>query len=409
MEMRSGRHAGKGSQPSEKRSGCNMTKPFQIMAKPSGANCNIACTYCYYRDKKALYKDNASFQMDDRVLREFTRQYIQSQRSHEIVFAWQGGEPTLLGIDFFRKALRYQEAFKQPGDAIINTIQTNGILLDKEWCLFLKQNHFLVGLSMDGPADIHNAFRRSTNGQGTFRQVYHALQLLKAYQVEFNILCVVSRANAGNGREVYRFFRNEGVQFIQFISLVRPSIDTENLYSASALEWGQFLCDVFDQWVTHDIGKVFIMNFEGTLASWSGMEPSSCVHRPNCGQTMVIEHNGDLYSCDYFVDAAHRLGNIMDTDLSLLSNTPRQLDFEMRKSKRLPEECQSCKALRFCNGGCPADSILPSGKRGIVKNYYCDGYRLYFEHTAFRMEKMSSMLRKNVPIEKIAEQMQTGN
>lgn len=379
------------------------------MAKPSGADCNIACKYCYYREKKALYQNGTSFRMNDRVLREFTRQYIQSQRPNEIVFAWQGGEPTLLGIDFFRKALRYQKAFKQPGDRIINTIQTNGILLDEAWCLFLKKNRFLVGLSMDGPADIHNVFRQSKKGAGTFEAVYHALQLLKSHQVEFNILCVVSRANAGKAGQVYRFFRNEGVRFIQLISMVCPAGDIKNACSASPLEWGQFLCDVFDRWVARDLGKVFIMNFESTLAAWLDMEPSNCVLRKNCGQTMVLEHNGDLYSCDYFVDEAHRLGNIMDTDLHLMGGTSRQLDFGMRKSETLPEDCQLCKALPFCNGGCPADRISSSGGNMLPQNYFCEGYRLYFEHSASRMERMRAMLRQNMPIEKIAAKMQAGN
>lgn len=383
-----------------------MQKPFQIMAKPSGADCNLACRYCYYIGKRRLYSSGSAFKMSDAVLEEFTRQYIASQPAQEIVFAWQGGEPTLMGIDFFQKALKFQKAFAPPGRIISNTFQTNGTLLNEEWCLFLKENHFLVGLSLDGPADIHDTSRVTPSGKGTFDRVYHSLQLLKKYNVEFNILCVVSSASAGKGRETYRFMKNEGITYIQFIPLVLPS-KTLMTYSAGPLEWGQFLCDVFDEWAYRDLGKVFVMNFESVLASWLGFEPSICANRKSCGWTMVLEHTGDLYACDFYVDGSHRIGNIMDTDLRLLSRSPVQSEFGQKK-RRLSETCLSCPAKKACNGGCPAQRT--AGKKdGISQYYLCRGFQHFYQHSSAWMIKVSGMLKNHIPIDKIAGQLSLEN
>jgi len=378
-----------------------VRKPFHIMIKPSGAGCNMACDYCYYLVKRRLYGHKASTRMDNRVLREFTRQYIQTQNGHEILFSWQGGEPTLMGIDFFRQALSCQEAFKRPGQTIVNSIQTNGMLLDDDWCAFLEENNFLVGLSMDGPPEIHNIFRRTMNKAPTFNRVYDSLQRLKRYGVEFNILCVVSRANVEKAREAYRFFTEEGARFIQFIpAAVHPPVMNDT-FGITAKEWGNFLCDVFDQWVCQDVGRIFVMNFEATLAGWCGVEQSICVYKPNCGQTLVLEHNGDVYACDFFVNPAHRLGNIMQTGLSSLADSPSQAAFGDLKSETLPDTCRSCASLFICNGGCPADRI-PTGKNNKApKNYFCDGYRLFFRHVTPYMDKMVSMIKNNISVDQV--------
>jgi uncharacterized protein len=359
-----------------------MRKPFHLTVKPSGASCNLACDYCYYLSKKQLYRHHPFTLMSTQVLREFTRQYIESQNGREIVFAWQGGEPTMMGIDFFRQAFSFQEEFKRPGQFVINTIQTNGMLLDDDWCSFLRDKNFLVGLSMDGPPEIHNVFRRTVNKAPTFVRVYDSLQLLKRYEVEFNILCVVSHANAEKPQEVYKFFIEEGIHFIQFIPTVVHSTIRKNVFGISGMEWGSFLCGVFNQWVNRDVGRIFIMNFEAMLAAWCGVEQSTCVHKPNCGQTLVLEHNGDVYSCDFFVDSEHRLGNIMLTDLSSLASLPCQIAFGNQKSETLPEICLSCPALLTCNGGCLADRIPRTGNNKAWKNHFCDGHKLFFSHVA---------------------------
>ena len=386
-----------------------MKTNFQIMAKPAGPDCNLNCDYCYYQSKKNLFGRAASLRMSPLVLREFTRQYLKAQPGREVIFAWQGGEPTLMGVEFFEEAVRCQQELKRPGQRVGNTIQTNGTLLDERWGRFLKENRFLVGLSLDGPAEVHDAFRKTPQGRGTFARVSRSLQLLREYQVEFNVLCTVSQANARRGAQVYRFFRNQGIEFIQFISLVLPPSAAPNDYQVTGLEWGRFLCDVFGQWVAADVGKVFVMNFENTLAAWFGLEQSACAHRRDCGQTMVLEHNGDLYSCDFFVDDAHRLGNIMATDLRDLADSSPQHCFAGQKQERLAEDCHCCPVRKLCQGGCPADriDIPPAGQ--TPKNIFCDGYRLYYQHTAEFMRRMSSVAVPAMANQQIAQLGTYGN
>jgi uncharacterized protein len=378
-----------------------MKKPFHVMIKPSGANCNLACEYCYYLPKKEFNSHRSSYVMDTQVLGEFTRQYLESQGDGEIIFSWQGGEPTLLGIDFFRQALSFQEKFKRPAQLVTNTIQTNGTLIDSRWCAFLRENNFLVGLSVDGPSELHDVFRRTSNKAPTFDRVYSSLQILKRHGVEFNVLCVVSRANVANPEKIYKFFIKEAVHFIQFIPAASHLTGNEATFGISGAEWGSFLCKVFDQWVKQDVGKTFVMNFEEILAAWCEIEPSICTHKCNCGQTLVLEHNGDVYSCDFFVDAAHRLGNIMQTSMATLANLPVQVAFGSRKVECLPEECLPCPALFTCNGGCLADRIKENESDVIIRNRLCEGHKMFFEHTQGHMQEMASMLKNSIPVENI--------
>lgn len=375
-----------------------MRKPFQIMAKPTGAKCNMVCKYCYYLSKRQIYKPNHATRMSDLVLREFTRQYMASQDSHDIVFAWQGGEPTLMGIDFFRQALSYQMEFRRPDQCITNTIQTNGLIIDDEWAAFLGEHQFLVGLSMDGPQDCHDVFRRSADGGGTFNRVYETLQLLKRHGVAFNVLCVVSSANVDKPREVYQFFREEGIQYIQFIPAASHPPNANASFGIEPMGWGSFLSEVFDQWANRDVGQIFVMNFEAMLSAWCGLKPTICIHQERCGQTLVMEHNGDIYACDFFVDLPHRRGNIFETDLATLARSPAQTAFGRQKVERLPVSCRQCPALFVCNGGCPADRNSTDKKSRELKNHFCDGYRHFYEHAAPFMEKISSMLKDYIPV-----------
>ncbi len=376
-----------------------MNKDFHIMIKPAGARCNMACAYCFYLPKRGLYSKTTSCRMSDEVLREFTRQYIAIQRGPEMTFAWQGGEPTLMGLDFFVRALRYQNEFGRPGLRIINTLQTNGLLLNDEWCLFLKRHGFLVGLSLDGPRDLHDSFRRDRTAGPSFDKVYDSLQLLKKHGVEHNVLCTVSSANATYPEAVYGFLRDEGVQFIQFIPAVQSGAAHEPEWKVPSLEWGHFLCSVLRQWLESDVGAVFVMNFEAMLASWCGYEQSVCVHSPTCGKTLVLEHGGDVFSCDFFVDADHRLGNIMDAPLSSLVSSPLQTCFGREKSKNLPERCALCPAFFFCQGGCPAHRGRAKSGREDMVYALCEGYRYFYEKADPTMKKLAAYVRGEITLE----------
>ena len=368
---------------------CNLPA-FHLMAKPGGSRCNLACHYCFYLRKGDLYP-GSRFRMSDEVLKEYIRQTIESHCIPEVTFAWQGGEPTLMGRGFFEKAMGLQKYYCRPGMVIHNTIQTNGILLDDGWCEFFRKNRFLVGISIDGPRELHDACRTDAAGKGTFDRVMKGLALLKKHKVDFNILCTVNAVNGDHPLEVYRFFRDEvKAQFIQFIPVVERDRQSGTVtpLSVGPEQYGKFLIGVFDEWVKHDVGTTYIQHFDTALANWYGEPHGICVFSPTCGSAMVIEHNGDIYSCDHFVDRDHLLGNIQDSPLIELVNSGRQRQFGLDKREKLPEYCRSCQFLFACRGGCPKNRFArtPDGEPGL--NYLCEGYRMFFAHVAEPMKFM---------------------
>ena len=381
---------------------------FHIMAKPRGAICNLDCDYCFYLRKEALYPDG-SFRMSDRTLEIYTRQYIHSQRTPEVNFAWQGGEPTLMGLDFYRKALAYQKKYARPGMQIENALQTNGTLLDDEWCQFLFENHFLVGISLDGPREMHDLYRRDKGRSPTFNRVLHAIELLKKHRVDFNILTCVSAANVAWPLEVYHFLRDEvGAEFIQFIPIVEREAEggtqAENLLtprSVTGEQYGDFLIAIFDEWVRRDVGRVFVQLFDTALGRWLGAPGGLCVFQESCGLALALEHNGDLYACDHFVDAGHRLGNLLQSPLAELVGGEQQHQFGLEKQTTLPRYCRECPVLFACNGGCPKDrtDLTPDGEAGL--NHLCAGFKNFFTHIDPSMRRMVNLLQQRRPAAEI--------
>jgi uncharacterized protein len=371
---------------------------FHVMAKPCGSVCNLACEYCYYLSKKVLYP-GSRFHMDDGVLEEFTRQYIAAQSVPQVVFGWQGGEPTLLGVDFYRNALECQRRHTPEGIAVSNALQTNGTLLDDEWCEFLKENGFLVGISIDGPRELHDRYRVDKSGRPTFERVMAGLERLKAHDVDFNVLACVHAANEDHGLEVYRFLRDEvEAPHIQFIPIVE--LDNETGYqegtavtdrSVSPAAYGRFLIEVFDEWARNDVGKVFVQLFDVALAAWLGQVPRLCVFSKTCGDALVIEHNGDVYSCDHYVEPDYLLGNIESTQLIEMVASPVQRAFGQAKAD-LPAQCTECEVRFVCNGGCPKNRISETtdGESGL--NYLCSGYRSFFNQIKLGMDYMASQI-----------------
>ena len=379
-------------------SSCSLPA-FHLMAKPTGPRCNLSCTYCFYLDKANMYP-GSRFRMSDRVLEEYIRQTIEAHCIPEVTFAWQGGEPTLLGRDFFEKALLLQKKYSRPGMVIHNTIQTNGILLDDRWCEFYRKNRFLVGISIDGPRELHDACRTDASGGGTFDRVMGGLALLKKHKVDFNILCTVNAVNGDHPLKVYRFFRDEAkAQFIQFIPVVERNQQSGTVTSCSVgpEQYGRFLIGVFDEWVRHDVGKVYVQHFDTALANWYGEPHGICVFSPTCGSAMVIEHNGDIYSCDHFVDQDHLLGNILKVPLAELVNSDRQKQFGRNKREKLPKYCRECTVLFACRGECPKNrfAVSPDGEPGL--NYLCEGYRMFFSHIERPMKFMVRELHAGRP------------
>ena len=377
---------------------------FHIMTKPRGAICNLDCKYCYFLSKERLYPDSA-FRMTDNLLEEYTRQYIQSQRVPEVTFAWQGGEPTLMGLDFYRQAVAYQQKHKKPGMRIYNAFQTNAVTLDDEWCAFFKQHDFLIGVSVDGPPHLHDAFRVDKGGAPTFARVLRGIDLLKQHGVEFNILTTLHAANADYPLEVYRFLRDEiGAQFMQFIPIVERANatgfqegDQVTDRSVTGAQYGHFLISVFDEWVRRDVGRVFVQMFDVALAAWSGQRPGLCVHEETCGLALAMEHNGDVYSCDHFVEPKHFVGNLIDIPLTDIVISDQQRAFGLAKRDTLPRQCRECPVRFVCNGGCPKDRLLASihGEPGL--NYLCDGYLAFFTHIDAPMRFMANELRQRRP------------
>ncbi len=367
------------------------------MSKPTGAICNLDCEYCFFLSKEELYP-GSEFRMPADVHEQYVLQLLAAQRGvEEIVFAFQGGEPTLMGIDFFRRTLELQEKHAAPGQRILNTLQTNATLIDDAWAQFLAEHEFLVGVSIDGPREMHDAYRVDKGGKPTFDRVIAGLERLQRHAVEWNALVTVNAANANHGRTVYTYLRDGlGATFMQFIPIVEHDAGVVSRRSVTGRQYGQFLIDVFEEWVRCDVGDVFVQMFDTSLAHWLGMDQvGMCVHARTCGDAVALEHNGDLYSCDHFVDADNLLGNITQgRTLLQLVNSPQQRRFGNAKADSLPAYCRSCDVRFACNGGCPKDRILltPDGEPGL--HYLCEGYQAFFRHIDTPMKVMSALLRR---------------
>jgi uncharacterized protein len=379
-------------------------RAFHVMTKPRGAICNLDCAYCYFLSKEMLYP-GSRFRMADELLESYTRQYIEAQRVPEVTFAWQGGEPTLMGLPFFQRALELQRRYRRPGMRIDNALQTNATLLDDEWCRFFREQNFLIGVSLDGPQPLHDAYRVDKGGHATFGRVMAGIDLLKRHSVEFNILTTVHAANAHHPLEVYRFMRDEvGARFMQFIPIVQRDNETgfqegEAITdrSVTARQYGDFLVAIFDEWVRRDVGRVFVQIFDVALAAWAGERPGLCIFEKTCGTALALEHNGDVYSCDHYVEPAHRLGNLQEIPLVELVASKQQRRFGLAKRDTLPGYCRACEVRFVCNGGCPKDRTLhtPDGEPGL--NYLCAGYKTFFTHIDRPMRIMAEELRAGRP------------
>jgi uncharacterized protein len=373
---------------------------FHILAKPRGAVCNLACKYCFYSPKVELYR-NGSFRMSDEVLESYICQVLQAHRIPEVVIAWQGGEPTLMGQDFFRKSIELEQKYARPGQRVLNTIQTNGTMLDDEWCTFLRENDFLVGISIDGPKELHDQLRVDKGGGPTFDRVMRGLRLLQRHDVEHNALVTINSVNSKQPLKVYRFLRDEaGFRFLQLIPIVERE-RREGARKATKVTkesvapggYGRFMVGIFDEWVRRDVGEVFVQAFDVALANWYGEPPTVCTNAAVCGTALALEHNGDLYSCDHFVDHGHLLGNILQTPMVELVGSERQIRFGLGKAD-LPRYCQECDVRFACQGGCPKDRFIktPQGEPGL--NYLCPGFKSFYHHIDRPMKIMSGLLRK---------------
>ncbi len=389
-------------------------RPFHVMTKPIGPICNLDCKYCFYLEKEALYTEG-KWRMAPELLENYIRQYIQAQPTPHVSFAWQGGEPTLLGVEFFRQAVALQ-AKHANGKTIENALQTNATLLDAEWADFLKQHDFLVGVSVDGPRHLHDAYRVDKKGASSFDKVMRGIAALQASQVRFNTLTCLNRETAKKPLEVYRFLKEIGSQHMQFIPIVerRPGVvarqwgldlaapadhaqDDASLpvqgWSVRPADFGEFYSRIFDRWLRKDVGKVFVQLFETALSKWLGAPGGICVHNETCGDALAIEHGGDLYSCDHYVYPQYKLGNLKDQTLASMVDSPRQRAFGAAKRDTLPKHCRECEVRFVCNGGCPKDRFLhtPDGEPGL--HYLCAGYRAFFNHIAPPMAQLASLLR----------------
>ena len=391
----------------------NSNKPFafQAMVKPIGAACNLNCTYCYYLEKQKLYKNTGSFRMSDELLEKFIKQYIAVQQVDTIQFVWQGGEPTLLGLDYFRKIVTLQKKYAA-GRQIDNAFQTNGTLLDDEWCAFFKKHNFLVGISIDGPKHVNDAHRSFQTGAPSFDKVMNGINLLRKHQVDFNTLTVIHRDNVMYGLEIYNFLKLIGSGFIQFIPIIERAkrvtdSDSLNLVGPDAPEayvtdwsvrpddYGNFLISVFNEWVKHDVGKVFVQQFDATLANWVGESPGICVFSETCGDAVVVEHNGDVYSCDHYVYPEFKLGNIKEATLFTIVKSDRQREFGQNKLLKLPQQCISCEYRFACHGECPKHRFLKTADGEPGLNYLCSAYKKFFTHVHPYMQFMGDELKGN--------------
>ena len=371
---------------------------FQIFVKPVGAQCNLACGYCYYLEKQDLYPDKITLRMSDELLEEYIFQHIRASAGPEIFFSWHGGEPTMAGLKFYQQVVALQKKHLPQNFRLLNGIQTNGTLLNDEWCQFLKKENFIVGISLDGPEEFHSAYRSRKDGKSSFAEVIRGYQLLKKNEIPTEILCVVNSTNVGYPLEVYRFFKSLNVKYMTFLPLVEKQISSVNLFSersVPAKAFGEFLCTIFDEWVSSDIGNVKIQIVEEALRTAFDLEHSLCIFKSTCGGVPVVESNGDFYSCDHYVDQEHLVGNITQTSLDQLLVSEQQKEFGQAKLDSLPDYCRSCEVLTMCNGACPKDRFLstPDGEPGL--NYLCEGYKLFFSHCKPFVEQVAQAWKDN--------------
>ena len=381
---------------------------FHVMAKPTGAICNLDCSYCFYLSKAELYP-GARFRMSDDVMEHYVRQVLEAQEGPEVMIAWQGGEPTLMGLGFFRRVVGAAERCRRPGQRVSHTLQTNATLLNDQWAAFFAEHGFLVGVSVDGPPELHDAYRVDKKGRPTSARVLEGLGFLRRHGVEHNLLCAVNAANASHPLEVYRYLRDDcGGQFLQFIPVVEQTpteADPEAVSERSVgpVQWGHFLVEVFDEWLSRDVGTVFVQAFDAALASWCGMQPGVCVFAETCGDAIALEHNGDVYSCDHFVSPEHLLGNITETHLVELVGSGAQRRFGQDKRDSLPRYCWDCDVRFACWGECPKNRFTraPDGEAGL--NYLCAGYKEFFHHVGGPMRLMRGLLRQGRPASDVWE------
>ena len=398
-----------------------FAKPLYVMLKPTGAHCNLACKYCYYLEKNKLYPTAQRHLMSDEMLEQFTREYIEAQTMNQVLFTWHGGEPLLRSIDFYRKALSLQQKYAG-GRRIDNVIQTNGTLLTDEWCEFFAQNHWLVGISIDGPQPDHDHYRLTAAGKPSWKKVMQGIKLLKKHGVEWNAMAVVNAYNANHPMEFYRFFKENGCQFLQFTPIVErltrhedgrtlaslADKDEISLSEASVApeQWGYFLCAIFDEWVRKDVGKIFVEIFDCTLANWMGISPGICAYSKECGHAGVMEHNGDVYSCDHFVFPEYKLGNIRDHSLIDMLYGEQQQEFSRLKHSSLPRQCKECDMEFACHGECPKNRFMKDKYGDSGLNYLCPGYYHYYQHVAPYMDYMKQELMSQRPPSNIMKVVQ---
>lgn len=381
-----------------------FARPLYLMAKPAGAACNLACEYCYYLEKLGLYPSPGRKYMSDATLECFIRSYMEAQSMDAVQFTWHGGEALLRPLDFYRRAMALQKRYAK-GRRIDNCIQTNGTLLTDEWCCFLHDNGWLVGISLDGPEEFHDEYRRSRDGRPSFQKVMRGINLLKKHNVEWNAMAVVNDYNADYPEEFYDFFKSIGCRYLQFTPIVERLMPGGRLasgadtgtevteFSVSPQQWGDFLCRVFDRWVKNDVGRVFVQIFDATLALWAGYEPGLCTMARTCGHAGVVEHNGDVYSCDHFVFPEFLLGNIHTSSVVEMMDSERQRRFGAAKRAALPQQCRKCRWVDICNGECPKNRFVTTADGEPGLNYLCEGYRRFFEHSAPYFDFMASELK----------------
>lgn len=395
-----------------------FAKPLYVMLKPAGAHCNLACKYCYYLEKNNLYDKSHRHIMSDEMLEQFTREYIEAQTMPQVLFTWHGGEPLMRSIDFYKKALALQKKYAR-GRRIDNVIQTNGTMLTDEWCEFFAQNNWLVGISIDGPQEYHDHYRLTSTGNPSWQKVMHGIELLKKHHVEWNAMAVVNAYNANHPLEFYHFFKDNGCQYLQFTPIVErltkhqdgrtlaSLADDKEIpladFSVTPEQWGNFLCAIFDEWVRNDVGKMFVEIFDCTLANWMGVLPGICAYSKNCGHAGVMEHNGDVYSCDHFVFPEYKLGNIRDHTLIEMLYGDKQHAFSRLKHTSLPSQCKECDMEFACHGECPKNRFEKDkyGEPGL--NYLCKGYYQYYSHVAPYMDFMKRELQAQRPPANIME------
>jgi uncharacterized protein len=398
-----------------------------MLTKPIGPICNLNCKYCFYTEKKMLFTEKNDFRMSDEILEAFISKYISEQEVPEVQFVWQGGEPTLIGLEFFNKVVLLQKKYAK-GKKIINSLQTNGTLLNDEWCKFLKQNNFLVGLSLDGPEEFNDRYRVDANGKPTLSKVINSLSLLKKYKIEFNVLVCVTKEACKEPLEIYNFLKKQGIKFIQFTPIVERIPDEDKAatknklkhatpnsisddkqealvtdFSVKAGEYGDFLIKIFDEWVRNDVGSIYVMNFEWALEAWLGLPSTVCIFSKQCGKALAIEHNGNIYSCDHYVYPEYYLGNILDKSLKEMLESNKQKAFAQSKENSLPQVCKDCEVKFACNGECPRHRFVRTYDNKPGLSYLCTDYKKFFRHIHRYMKVMVQLIENDLPVAKVME------